>query len=320
MFKKINPTIAMLLWLLWLVCRQAMANSIAVQDDAGHTVRLAQPARRVVALAPNLTELVFAAAGDKLGSRLVGVSRHSNYPAAAKALPVVADAFAIHLEALSKLKPDLVLVWRSGTPERQRQALKAMAARQGFAVFESDITQVAGIASSLVRLGTLLGSAAVAEQQASAVLTQWQALGQQWTGVTPVRVFFQVWATPLMTLNAEHVLTQAMHRCGGVTGFDGLPIISPTVSKEAVLAFNPELILSTESAADSTAVTTETPAVRWPSSTRMWQKLSGIKAVQTQQVWGLQDEALTRMSPRFLAAAARVCEHIQTARSLHVKQ
>jgi iron complex transport system substrate-binding protein len=290
---------------------------IAVQDDSAHRVELAQPAQRVVALAPSLAELVFAAGG---GERLVGVSRYSDFPERAKDLPVVSDAFAVNLEALSKLKPDLVLLWSSGTSERQRSAVKHLAARQGFAVFESDIQQVEGIAHTLQRLGQLMKTSRVADVQAQTVLTQWQALAPKpATRARPVRVFVQVWSAPLMTLNAQHVLTQAIHRCGGVTGFDDLPVISPSVNKEAVLAFNPELILTDESASDERAASgvvklNMLQPVRWPASAWGWKRLISIKAVQTEQVWGLRAQALTRMTPRFLAAAAQVCERINALR------
>jgi iron complex transport system substrate-binding protein len=290
---------------------------ILVKDDAGQELRLSHPAQRVVALAPSLAELVFAAGG---GERLVGVSRHSDFPEQAKALPVVSDAFTVNLEALSKLKPDLVLLWSSGTSERQRSAVKHLAARQGFAVFESDIQQVEGIAHTLQRLGQLMNTSGTADVQAQMVLTQWQALKPKpTTRARPVKVFVQVWSAPLMTLNAQHVLTQAIHRCGGVTGFDDLPVISPSVNKEAVLAFNPELILTDESASEERAASgvmklTMLEPVRWPASALNWKKLSAIQAVQTEQVWGLRAQALTRMTPRFLAAAAQVCERINALR------
>ena len=112
---------------------------IAAVDDAGTRLTLAQPARRIVSLSPHLTELVYAAGA---GDRLVGVSRYSDHPAAARALPGLSDAFTLNLEAIRAARPDLVLVWQSGTAQRSRDALKAMAQREGFAVWEGESRDV----------------------------------------------------------------------------------------------------------------------------------------------------------------------------------
>ena len=144
----------------------ALAQPVAVTDDAGRVVRLAEPARRVVALAPNLVELAYAAGG---GAALVGAIRYSDYPPAAKKLPRVGDAFALNLERIAQLRPDLVLVWRSGLPERQRDQLHAI----GVPLYDSEIRSVDDIASTLHRLGVLLGTQDDADAAASRLRERW---------------------------------------------------------------------------------------------------------------------------------------------------
>ena len=97
---------------------------------------MAHPAQRIITLAPNLAKLVYAAGA---GEKMVAATRNSDYSEVVKKLPLVGDAFALNLERIATLKPDPVLVWLSGTPERQRSALKALAKRQGFAVFCSPV-------------------------------------------------------------------------------------------------------------------------------------------------------------------------------------
>lgn len=276
------------------------SSSVTVVDDARQTITLPQPARRIVALAPNLSELVFEIGA---GGRLVGVSRYSDVPDAARKLPVVGDAHALNLEAISALKPDLVLVWQSGTPQRQRDALRQL----GLPVFESEIRTVDGMASTLQRLGTLTGHGAQAQQAASALSQQWQALRRQYQGVRPVRVFYQVWDVPLMTFNGQHLVSQATRICGGVSGFDDLAALTPTVSREAVLAFNPQLLLTGD--AD--------PKM---ASLIAWRSFSRLDAVKGGQLVRVNGEALTRMSPRFIPAAAELCQAIDKARKSLSKQ
>ncbi len=268
-------------------------------DDAGHALRLPQAAQRIVSLAPNLAELVYAAGA---GARLIGVGRFSDYPAAVQKLPVLGDAFALNLEAIAALKPDLVLLWQSGTPERQRDALRALAQRQGFAVFESEVRSVADIASTLERIGQLAGTQRSAQAAAGSLLRDWQALQTRYAQAKPVRVFYQVWDAPLMTFNGQHIISQAIRACGGVQGFDTMSALTPSISREAVLAFNPQLILA---GGDGTA----------SKELAAWRALPQIDAVQHQQLQAANAALLSRMGPRFVQAASALCQQIDATRS-----
>ncbi len=156
----------LLLALLWLPACRA---EVTVTDDSGHAVTLAVPAARVVSLAPHLTEMVFAVGG---GGTVKAVIRYSDYPAAARELPVVGDAFALDFEAIVRLKPDLVLVWTSGLNERHRARLRGL----GLTLFESEIRSADAIADTLRRLGTLLGHGDEAGAAAARFERDWQSV------------------------------------------------------------------------------------------------------------------------------------------------
>lgn len=271
-----------------------IAAPVGVRDDRGHDVRLARPAQRVVALGPNLTELVFAAGG---GDRLVGVLRYSDFPPAARGLPVVGDAFALNFERIAQSKPDLILAWHSGIPQRQREQLRAL----GVPVFESEIRDVAGIADTLARLGTLLGTQASADAEAAALLRRWQALRQRYAGRAPVRVFYQLWHQPLMTINGEHLIAQAIAACGGVDVFAALPSLTPTVSWEAAAQADPQIIVGAR--VDERTV----PEGRWA-------ELQTVDAVRHGRYALLPPDLLSRMGPRFVDGAELLCEAIDQAR------
>ena len=105
---------------------------VAVPDDAGHTVALPRPARRVVALSPALAELAFAAGG---GERLVAAVSGSDHPAAARALPRIGDSSGLSIEAILAARPDLVLAWEGGNDPRAVASLR----RLGIPVYHSRI-------------------------------------------------------------------------------------------------------------------------------------------------------------------------------------
>jgi iron complex transport system substrate-binding protein len=270
------------------------AQAVTVSDDTGHVLTLPRPPRRIVALAPSLTELVFAAGG---GDRLVGVIRYSDHPAAARAVPVVGDAFALNLERIAQLKPDLVLVWQSGLGERQREQLRAL----GLPVYESEIRRVADISTTLRRLGALFGTAATADAAAADVLQRWNALQARYSERSPVRVFYQLWYQPLMTIGGEHLISQAIAACGGVNVFASLPGLTPTVSWEAAALADPQVIAGAR-VDDQSA-----PQGRWA-------ELKQVDAVKHHRYVMLPPDLLGRMGPRFVDGAQLLCEALDKAR------
>ena len=264
-------------------------------DDAGHAVVLAAPARRVISLGPHLTELAFAAGG---GGALVGAIRYSDHPDAARALPIVGDAHAIDFERIAQLKPDLVLVWDSGLNERHKARLRSL----GLSLYESEIRKAQGIPDTLRRLGTLLGRADSAEAAARRFETQWQALAERYRGKPPVRVFWQLWHEPLMTINREHLISEAMRACGGVNVFADLPLLTPTVSWEAAVATDPQLIATSGRRQDAERDLTP------------WQRFANVAAVKHRRYASIDGDLIGRMGPRFVDGAAALCEAIDRAR------
>jgi iron complex transport system substrate-binding protein len=269
--------------------------AISVHDDTGQRVSLAAPAQRVVSLGPHLTELVFSAGG---GGALKGVIRYSDHPPAAQGLLVVGDAFALDFEAIVKLRPDLVLVWGSGLNERHKARLRSL----GLTVYESEIRQAQGIADTLRRLGTLLGQDRVSEAAARRFESRWRELIQSHAGKPPVRVFWQLWHDPLMTINREHLIGEAITACGGVNVFGALPLLTPSVSREAAVAADPQLIATSGRASD---------AARDFGS---WQRFGGVSAVRRQQFAHIDGNLIGRMGPRFVEGAAALCEAIDATR------
>jgi len=284
-------------WFLVLLCWFALpawSQAVQVQDDAGQRLALAQPARRIVSLSPHLTELVFAAGG---GERIVGVMRYSDYPAAAATLLVVGDALALNFEQIVQLKPDLVLVWSSGLNDRAKTRLRALK----LPVFESEIADVQGIARTLRTLGTLMGTSAAAELAARSVEQQWAVLRERYAARPPLRVFFQIWPDPLMTVNGRHVITQAITACGGINPFASLAPLTPAVSWEAAVNSNPQVIVTSGSKDE-------------PPALGRWSEFAQVDAVKHHHVAVLDGNLLGRMGPRFVQGAARLCEAIDAAR------
>lgn len=281
---------------LCLFISAAAGAEISVTDDTGQALRLARPAQRVVALAPHVTELLYAAgAGDKV----VGAVDYSDYPPAAKKLPRVGSYAAIDAEAVLALKPDLVIGWQSGNNPQQLAKLRAL----GVPLYVSEPQRIADVAASLERFGDLAGSPEVARQAAQALRAHHAALATRYTGRPPVRVFYQIWAQPLMSINGRHIISDVIRLCGGENVFADLPVLAPQITAEAVLAADPEVIVVSGMA--------ET-RVEWLAPWRRWQSMT---AVARGNLFHVAPDIINRHSPRILDGAQQLCEQLETARS-----
>jgi iron complex transport system substrate-binding protein len=267
--------------------------AIEVTDDAGYTVTLEQPARRIVSLAPYITELLFAAGA---GDALVGVSEHSDYPPAARGIQRIGGGGGLDLEAIIALRPDLVIAWQSGNPAGQVARLQAL----GLTVYLSEPRKLSDVPNTLRRLGVLAGTAAAAGLEANDFDRRHAQLRQQYAAQSAVSVFYQIWEHPLMTLNGDHLFSDVVGLCGGRNVFDTLPALAPQVNIEAVLAADPDVIIV---AADD-----QSPML---SGWRQWPSLS---AVRHGHVYALGRDRLVRHSPRILEGAGQLCEILQKVR------
>ncbi|UEP27135.1 MULTISPECIES: cobalamin-binding protein [unclassified Burkholderia] len=273
---------------------------VTARDDAGNTVTLPAPAQRVISLAPHATELVYAAGG---GAKLVGTVTYSDYPPAAQAVPRVGDNKALDLERIAALKPDLIVVWRHGNAERQTDALRAL----HIPLFFSEPKRLDDVATSLRQLGTLLGTAPVADAAAASFSRDIAALRARYAARAPVTMFFQVWDRPLTTLNGAHLFNDVIALCGGRNVFAALKPLAPSVTDEAVLAANPEAIVTTSAG----ATRSDAPL---PSLAR-WRAWPALTAVARNNLFAIDGDLLTRPSPRIAQGAAALCEDLDAARA-----
>lgn len=269
--------------------------AITVVDDDGKPVTLQQPARRVIAMAPHVTEMLYAAGG---GTRIVAAVEYSDYPEAAKALPRVGNNRQIDMERVAALKPDLIVVWLHGSSERQIEQIRAL----GIPLFHSEPKKLDDIAASLQRLGKLMGTTQVADAAAADVRRRLAMLGAKYAGRSPVRMFYQVWDKPLYTLNGGHIVSDAMRLCGGQNIFSGMKVTAPVVGVEAVLQEDPEAIFSTaERSADEGGI-------------GIWRQFPNMTAVRRANLFRVDGNLLNRAGPRMVAGAAILCEKLELAR------
>lgn len=254
----------------------------------------AAPAGRVVTLAPHLAELVYEAGA---GDRLVGVIAYSDFPAAVAALPRVGDAFAVDRETLIALAPDLVLAWAGFNPP----ALLRRLADDGHRVVVLGADQPEDVADALIEIGRLTGTASIAGPRAEAFRDRLTRLRERHAGRASVRVFVQLSARPLYTVSDRQLIGQVVRLCGGRNVFGDAAELTPVVAVEAVLAADPEVVLTTEGddAADPFAI---------------WRRFPSMSATAAGRLHRLPPDFITRPSLRLARGAEAACRLIDDAR------
>jgi iron complex transport system substrate-binding protein len=271
------------------------AATVSAVDDAGATITLGRPARRIVSLAPHITEQLFAIGA---GDRIVATTEFADYPPQARRIPRVARAHGVDLERVAAARPDLIVVWGSGYPPAVIEALK----RLNVPVYVDEPGALESIATSLERLGALTGATGAAAAAAD-FRARIAALRAQYAGRPPVAVFYQIWAQPLMTLGGRHALSDAIRLCGGRNVFEPLAQIAPQVSVEAVLAAAPEIIITAE------------PDARASGALDFWRRFPQLPAVRRGQLVTLDANKINRHTPRLAQEIAVMCARIDAART-----
>ena len=282
----------------------AQAAPIVAVDDAGRELRLERPPARIVTLAPSLTELVFAAGG---GAAIVAVDSSSDFPAAARAIPRIGDVARIDVERLLALKPDLVarLAARQHHPRaRSARGRRASAcsgsSRSGSTTSFARSSGSASCSAPRRRPGRPPPRCASGSRRcASAMRT-----------MPPVRVFYQVWSSPLMTISRKQIVSEVIELCGGRNVFAGLAPLVPQVAIESVLAADPEAIFTADERGSTALLRRDVDAPAFAA----WRRHPRLAAVQGRWLYVLNGDAISRQGPRIVDGATAVCGALDEVR------
>lgn len=224
---------------------------------------------------------------------------YSDYPEAAKGLPRVGDIRGLDLERLLALKPDLVIVWLHGNAQRQMDVLEAV----GLPVYYNEPSRLDEVASTLERFGVLAGTETSANAAARAYRERLAALRARYARRPPVSAFFQVWRSPLLTVNSRHLISDAITLCGGRNVFATQPMLVPQPSLEAVIEADPEVML-----------TTGLPDER-REHFGLWLEWPRLSAVAHNNLVLLPVDHISQHTPRVLDGTQAICEALEGARS-----
>lgn len=275
--------------------RESQGSAAATQqltDDAGRNVTLPARVERVITLAPNLTEIVFAIGA---GDRVVGNTSYCDYPAEAKNVAKVGDTLQPSLERIIALRPQVVLVSTASQLEVFTQQLQ----RQNIAVFVTDPHDLEGVFKSIEQIGRMLDHEQQAQTLVQNLRERTNAVEQAVKPAQPLRVFYQVSGEPLYAPGRDAFVTDLMRRAGATSVTADLPGAWLRYSNESALAARPEAIIL------------PTGGSMGAANSQVAEALRNSPAAQAGRVYKINDDHLARPGPRAVLGLEEM------ARALH---
>lgn len=248
-------------------------------DDAGKRVQIPERVERIVSLAPNLTEIVFAVGA---GSTLVGNTTYCDYPAEAKRIEKVGDTLHPSLERIIALKPQVVLVSTSSQLEVFTEQLKG----QNIAVFVTDPHDLEGVFRSIEQVGVIAGRTDQARTVVASLRERAKKVEERVSKQKPLRVFYQLSAEPLYTAGRDAFVTDLLKRAGAVSVTAHIPSAWPKYSAESALAAKPDAIIL------------PTGGSMGAGNSQVAEALRNSPAAQQGRVYKINDDHLVRPGPR----------------------
>lgn len=268
-------------------------NARVVTDELGRKMTVPDNLRRVVSLAPSITEIIFALGKEDL---LKGVSRFSDFPAAAEKLPSVGSYIHLDLEKIVALKPDLCIGIKDGNPIAVVRKLE----RLGIPVYAVDPRDLEAILETIIQLGRLLDADPKAQAIVSDMRTRMERV-KSLVGTSPhnPRVFFQIGVSPIVSAGTQTYIHELIVMAGGRNLAEG-PVPYPRYSREQVLGLSPDVMIITSMARGASFERVKKQWSRWPS----------MPAVRDNRILLLDSNLCDRPTPRLIDGLERVAEAI----------
>lgn len=251
-----------------------------------------QKSHRIITLAPGATELLYSIG---LGDLIVATVEHSDYPPATLEIPRIGNGFTINIESVLAYQPDWVVVWKGGTSTRLIEQLD----RLNIPTLEYKTSSFDDIFSFIERASVTFNKDT--EKLLKEYKRRVYTLKEANKGKSEVKVFFQLWSSPLLTANNRQLISQMIELCGGQNLFADHHLIAPEVSLESVLALNPDVILAPVSNTEKDPLT-------------VWTKWVDVTAVKKQNLFLVEGDLISRASLRSIDGAEEICRVLDSAR------
>ncbi|MFP3999244.1 MAG: ABC transporter substrate-binding protein [Desulfobacterales bacterium] len=271
------------LLLLFLLAAGNLLEAAEVTDHAGRRINAPENPKRVVSLAPSITEMVYAVGR---GNLLVGATEFSNYPVQAGDIPSVGSYVNLDIEKIVSLNPDLCIAVKDGNPIRVVRRLEGL----GIPVYAVDPMDLDSVMDSIEDIGWLLGAGKQAGKVIDDMEKRLSAVQKKLSGISGrPGVFFQIGVNPVISAGYDTFIHELIKKAGG-KNLAGEHKGYPRFSTEEVLALDPEIII----------VTSMNRQKAFERVVKEWKQWKNLSAAVNDRIYLVNSDLVDRPSPRLI--------------------
>jgi iron complex transport system substrate-binding protein len=288
MKKNINIIIVLImaLSLIFYGCGKKLERreTVTFTDFADRQVKIPKTVKRIVSMAPNVTEMLFAIGLD---NEIVGVTEFCNYPEAAKSKPKIGGYYNPNIEVILSLKPDLIVATPDGYSKERVDKLD----QSGIPVFIVNPLKIDDATESMLVLGKITGKEAYSKLVVDGLKARIKVVKDKVAQVPAQKrpkVFYEIGQNPLVTVGPNNFVDDLITAAGGINIANDAPNSWPIYSVEAIITKNPDIIL--------TAPSTMTASDKMIADE--WSKYRTISAVMNKRIYAIDPDVLLRSGPR----------------------
>lgn len=254
-------------------------------DDLGRQITLAKPPVRIVSLAPNVTEILFALG---MGSAVVGITTFCNYPPEVRQKTRVGGFINPSLEAIISLDPDLII----GTADGNKRETVEQLERLNLPVYIINPSSLEGVFSALTKIGDITGQSKRAEELVLSLRKRLARVEEKAAGKNRPGVFLQIGLEPIVSAGKGTVFTELIELAGGRNVFSQVKTRYPRLGIEAVIREKPEMII----------VTSMEGTEDFSKARQFWRRWPAMPAVKNDRIFRIDPDIINRPAPRIIDA------------------
>jgi len=256
-----------------------------VTDEIGRSVNISAAPRRIVSLAPGITETLYELGLD---DKIVGVTSYCNWPPRARQKTRIGGFTNPSIEKIVSLKPDLIIATADGNRKDTVNQLE----RLGLSVYVTNPSDTDRILKSILHIGEITDKKNAAEKLVEKLRKRLDNITAQIRNKKKPRVFFQIGLEPVITAGKGTLISEVIDRAGGINIAGNDAARYPRYGAEGIMAGSPDIILFAPMSNDK-----ELEAVK-----SYWQKLTQIPAIKNNKIYLINTDLISRASPRIFDA------------------
>jgi len=270
-------------FILMFLALFSSSHAAVLEDETGRRVNIPAHPGRIVSLAPDITEVLFALGLEK---EVVGVTQFSNYPEAARTKPKVGSYINLSLERILGLHPDLIIGTTNGN---RKEAVKKLE-KAGVPVYVTNPEKFSDIYTMILNIGRITGRETVARQLVGSMKKKTDRIVLLTANCRKPKVFVQIDSNPIVSVGRNTIYHELINMAGGINIAGHVPVKYPRYSMESLIKEQPEVILLSSMSGE---------AYR-KAAMDYWSRWKDIPAVRNQRIYFIDGDLADRFSPRIV--------------------